>query len=118
MCSTNEPNNRRSSAPTTNAGSTTSRVTRPPQSRLQRLPWMSTTIDNRCKGVGDGTLGDKLVTGGSPMATRLSDVAARAGVSVKTVSNVMNDYPHITARTRAKVEAAIAALDYKPNVSA
>jgi len=52
------------------------------------------------------------------MATRLSDVAARAGVSVKTVSNVINDYPHITARTRAKVEAAIAALDYRPNVSA
>jgi DNA-binding LacI/PurR family transcriptional regulator len=52
------------------------------------------------------------------MTTRLSDVAARAGVSVKTVSNVINDYPHITAQTRAKVEAAIAALDYRPNVSA
>jgi len=52
------------------------------------------------------------------MATRLSDVAAQAGVSVKTVSNVINDYPHITARTRAKVEAAIAALGYRPNVSA
>ncbi len=52
------------------------------------------------------------------MVTRLSDVAARAGVSVKTVSNVINDYPHITARTRAKVEAAIAALNYKPNLSA
>lgn len=52
------------------------------------------------------------------MATRLSDVAARAGVSVKTVSNVINDYPHITAQTRAKVEAAIEALDYTPNVSA
>jgi DNA-binding LacI/PurR family transcriptional regulator len=52
------------------------------------------------------------------MATRLSDVAARAGVSVKTVSNVINDYPHITAHTRAKVVAAIAALDYKPNLSA
>lgn len=52
------------------------------------------------------------------MVTRLSDVAARAGVSVKTVSNVINDYPHITARTRAKVQAAIEALDYTPNVSA
>jgi len=52
------------------------------------------------------------------MTTRLSDVAERAGVSVKTVSNVINDYPHITAQTRAKVEAAIADLDYKPNVSA
>ena len=52
------------------------------------------------------------------MASRLSDVAALAGVSVKTVSNVINDYPHITARTRAKVEAAIAELGYVPNVSA
>src|SRR3954470_17512629 len=52
------------------------------------------------------------------MATRLSDVAARAGVSVKTVSNVINNYPHITAQTRAKVEAAIAELEYTPNVSA
>jgi DNA-binding LacI/PurR family transcriptional regulator len=52
------------------------------------------------------------------MATRLSDVAARAGVSVKTVSNVINDYPHITSHTRAKVQAAIDALDHKPNVSA
>ncbi|TWD80636.1 LacI family transcriptional regulator [Kribbella amoyensis] len=52
------------------------------------------------------------------MAIRLSDVAARAGVSVKTVSNVINDYPHITEQTRAKVEAAIAALGYRPNVSA
>lgn len=49
---------------------------------------------------------------------RMSDVASRAGVSMKTVSNVLNGYPHITARTRAKVEAAIAELDYKPNVSA
>jgi DNA-binding LacI/PurR family transcriptional regulator len=52
------------------------------------------------------------------VATRLSDVAALAGVSVKTVSNVINDYPHITSRTRAKVEAAIAELGYSPNVSA
>ncbi len=52
------------------------------------------------------------------MVTRLSDVAARAGVSVKTVSNVINDYPHITSQTRAKVQAAIEELDYRPNVSA
>lgn len=50
--------------------------------------------------------------------TRLIDVALAAGVSVKTVSNVVNDYPHVTAATRAKVEQAIAELGYKPNVSA
>ncbi len=53
------------------------------------------------------------------MATaRLKDVAERAGVSVKTVSNVINAYPHITEITRAKVEQAIAELGYRPNVSA
>ncbi len=51
-------------------------------------------------------------------AARLKDVAERAGVSVKTVSNVINAYPHITEVTRAKVEQAIAELGYRPNVSA
>src|SRR4029453_912013 len=54
-----------------------------------------------------------------PMAAaRLKDVAERAGVSVKTVSNVINASPHITEVTRAKVERAIAELGYRPNVSA
>ncbi|WP_353650314.1 LacI family DNA-binding transcriptional regulator [Nakamurella sp. A5-74] len=52
------------------------------------------------------------------MAVRLKDVAARAGVSVKTASNVINDYPHITPQTRAKVQAAIDELRYRPNLSA
>jgi DNA-binding LacI/PurR family transcriptional regulator len=52
------------------------------------------------------------------MATRMRDVARRAGVSTKTVSNVINDYPHVTPATRARVEAAIAELDYRPNLGA
>ncbi|MFG1812699.1 LacI family DNA-binding transcriptional regulator [Kribbella sp. NPDC049174] len=52
------------------------------------------------------------------MTARMRDVAQRAGVSVKTVSNVINDYPHVTPATRAKVEAAIAELDYRPNLGA
>ncbi len=52
------------------------------------------------------------------MTARMRDVAQRAGVSVKTVSNVINDYPHVTPATRAKVEAAIADLDYRPNLGA
>ncbi|MBM7798984.1 DNA-binding LacI/PurR family transcriptional regulator [Microlunatus panaciterrae] len=52
------------------------------------------------------------------MAARLRDVAALAGVSVKTASNVLNNHPHIKASTRAKVEAAIAELHYRPNISA
>jgi DNA-binding LacI/PurR family transcriptional regulator len=49
---------------------------------------------------------------------RLKDVAERAGVSVKTVSNVVNGYVHVRADTRARVLEAIAELDYRPNISA
>lgn len=52
------------------------------------------------------------------MPARLKDVALRAGVSVKTASNVVNDHPHIKPSTRARVEAAIRELRYRPNVSA
>jgi DNA-binding LacI/PurR family transcriptional regulator len=52
------------------------------------------------------------------MAATLHDVARLAGVSIKTVSNVINDYPHIRATTRSKVEQAIAELGYTPNLTA
>ncbi len=52
------------------------------------------------------------------MATNLKDVAARAGVSIKTVSNVVNGRPHVTVATRELVLEAIAALGYRPNMSA
>lgn len=43
------------------------------------------------------------------------DVAARAGVSVGTVSNVLNNPGRVSARRRAGVEAAMAALGFVPN---
>ncbi|MBB5833759.1 LacI family DNA-binding transcriptional regulator [Kribbella italica] len=49
---------------------------------------------------------------------RLADVAARAGVSMKTVSNVINDFQHVSADTRARVQAAIDEIGYRPNLSA
>jgi DNA-binding LacI/PurR family transcriptional regulator len=49
---------------------------------------------------------------------RLKDVAERAGVSVKTVSNVVNGYQHVRPDTRARVEEAIAELNYRPNLTA
>jgi DNA-binding LacI/PurR family transcriptional regulator len=52
------------------------------------------------------------------MVVRLRDVAARAGVSVKTVSNVVNGYVHVSPGTRARVEAVVAELGYRPNLSA
>lgn len=52
------------------------------------------------------------------MITRLVDVAEAAGVSVKTVSNVVHDHPHVKPETRARVERAIRDLDYHPNRAA
>jgi DNA-binding LacI/PurR family transcriptional regulator len=49
---------------------------------------------------------------------RLQDVALRAGVSMKTVSNVVHDYTHVSSKTRGKVRAAIEELGYRPNLTA
>ncbi len=48
------------------------------------------------------------------MAT-ITEVAKLAGVSVKTVSRVMNNYEHISPKTRKKVEDAIQELSYAPS---
>jgi LacI family transcriptional regulator len=45
----------------------------------------------------------------------ISDVAAHAGVGAGTVSRVLNASPQVSATTRARVLAAIEALDYRPN---
>lgn len=51
-------------------------------------------------------------------AAGLKDVAARAGVSIKTVSNVVNGYQHVRPGTRQRVQDAINELGYRPNLSA
>ncbi|MDF2575344.1 MAG: LacI family transcriptional regulator [Agromyces sp.] len=52
------------------------------------------------------------------MGATLHDVARAAGVSIKTVSNVVHDYPHVRPQTRERVLNAIRELDYRPNLSA
>ena len=52
------------------------------------------------------------------MATTMSDVAELAGVSPRTVSNVVRGYVHVRPETRARVQEAIKELKYRPNVSA
>lgn len=47
---------------------------------------------------------------------RLQDVARVAGVSMKTVSNVVHDYPHVSASMRERVQQVIDELGYRPNV--
>jgi DNA-binding LacI/PurR family transcriptional regulator len=49
---------------------------------------------------------------------RLADVAKLAGVSSKTVSNVVHDYPHVSPELRLRVQAVIDELGYRPNLTA
>jgi len=48
----------------------------------------------------------------------MADVARRAGVSAKTVSNVLSGYPYIKDETRERVLMAIDELGYELNVTA
>ncbi|WP_235857179.1 LacI family DNA-binding transcriptional regulator [Occultella glacieicola] len=52
------------------------------------------------------------------MAATMRDVAALAGVSLKTVSRVVNSEPHIRPETVARVREAIARLGWVPNGAA
>ena len=52
------------------------------------------------------------------MRARLVDVARLAGVSPKTVSNVVNGYVHVSPEMRTRVRDAIAELSYVPNNTA
>ncbi|MEU6476527.1 LacI family DNA-binding transcriptional regulator [Streptomyces sp. NPDC047017] len=52
------------------------------------------------------------------MRVSLKDVALHAGVSIKTVSNVVNDHPHVTPAMRARVRKSLDELGYRPNLTA
>src|SRR5690348_8703558 len=51
-------------------------------------------------------------------APTIHDVAAAAGVSKSTVSNVVRGADDVAEATRARVQAAIARLNYTPNAIA
>ena len=53
-----------------------------------------------------------------PHKATIDDVAELAGVSIKTVSRVVNREPNVRESTREKVDKAIAQLNYRPNLSA
>jgi LacI family transcriptional regulator, repressor for deo operon, udp, cdd, tsx, nupC, and nupG len=52
------------------------------------------------------------------MRATVKDVARRAGVSPKTVSNVVNGLVPVSPATRKRVELALQELEYVPNLSA
>jgi LacI family transcriptional regulator len=52
------------------------------------------------------------------MRVRIEDVAKVAGVSMKTVSRVLNHEPNVSERTRQRVQTAVDTLNYRPLPSA
>lgn len=54
----------------------------------------------------------------SKSAVTIVDVAALAGVSIKTVSRVVNSEPNVRQSTRTRVSQAISELNYRPNTAA
>lgn len=66
-------------------------------------------------GLGDGS---KRRSRPSTGRVSMAMVAARASVSGQTVSRVVNDSPRVDPETRARVETAMAELDYRPHRAA
>jgi LacI family transcriptional regulator len=60
------------------------------------------------------------IDGSRRMAQRptMNDVARTAGVSLKTVSRVVNGETTAAPALVARVQAAVASLDYRPNLGA
>lgn len=52
------------------------------------------------------------------VSTRLKDVAARAGVSVRTVSNVVSGSAPVAEETRRRVQQVLDEVGYQPNLAA
>jgi DNA-binding LacI/PurR family transcriptional regulator len=52
------------------------------------------------------------------MTASLRQVAERAGVSIRTVSNVVSGFALVAPETRARVQEAIDELQYRPNAAA
>ena len=52
------------------------------------------------------------------MPVTMRDVARKAGVSIKTVSRVVNNQGEISDATRQRVRAGIEEMGYRPNVLA
>ena len=50
--------------------------------------------------------------------TKIKEIAERAGASIATVSRVVNGSGYVSAAMRARIEAAVAELGYRPNAGA
>lgn len=65
---------------------------------------------------GSGVDRARAIRGGrAPHRATIRDVASQAGVSINTVSRVVNDRPDVHPATRSRVQRVIAQLGYRPN---
>ena len=65
-----------------------------------------------------GRLGNMVTSRKPSKRPSMFEVAKLAGVSHQTVSRVINDSPDVSDATRARVQAAIDQLGYRPSNSA
>ena len=61
---------------------------------------------------------EKETVGTAMVRVRIEDVAAAAGVSIKTVSRVLNEEPNVSDATRERVREAVERMNYRPHPSA
>lgn len=54
----------------------------------------------------------------APSRVTIKAVAKRAGVSIGTVSRVINGFPDVNPELQARVERAVREMDYRPNILA
>jgi LacI family transcriptional regulator len=84
----------------------------------------TTPVDNRDNRTGQRIVPDTIRRGDGLSGNRygnrptMKDVAARAGVGLKTVSRVVNGEPGVTPDTERRVQEAIDALGFRRNDSA
>ncbi len=71
---------------------------------------VSAPPSQRNKNAGRKAKGDQVST--------IHDVAEKAGVSIKTVSRVLNDASSVSEKTRMRIEQAMQALDFAPSAAA
>ena len=55
---------------------------------------------------------------GQPALAGIKQVAARAGVSIASVSRALSGHPHVSPELKMRVEAAVRSLNYAPNRAA
>lgn len=72
-------------------------------------------INNTCV---TGEAGRELVTTRKNLRPTMTDVAKKAGVSQRTVSNVVRNYQYVAPHTRERVLKTIAEIGYRPNKAA